>query len=133
MKFLSLMILLLTLVACGKESKTNSSSSSTQLSVNGLNLTTSTVSIPKAGVIGGGPSIMINGTSYQIDSSASSSNVSQYLMALSYGRAGVTPISQDNLSTNYRVGYYGSIVQGACIFNPMATCSNAVLTQLMAY
>ena len=133
MNFFSLMVLLLTLVACGKESKTSFSSSSTQLTVNGLSLTTSIVSIPAAGVVGGGPSILINGTSYQIDSSTSSSNASQYLLALSYGRAGVTPISQDNYSTKYRVGYLGSIVQGACTFNPTATCSNAVLTQLIAY
>jgi hypothetical protein len=131
MKILSLLILLLTFVSCGKDTKTNSTSNT--LSVNGIQLNTATISVPAPGMVGGGISIEINGKSYQIDSSKSSSDVQLYLQALYNGRTGVTPTSTDHYSTKYKGAYAGSLQQGACTFNPMATCTNAVLTQLMAY
>jgi hypothetical protein len=103
------MILLLTLVACGKETKTNSSSRSTQLSYNGLQLNTATIFIPAAGMIGGGPTIKINGDDYRIDYTKSDSQVTQYISALSYGYVSVTPKSSNQSGKEYNAGYVGKL------------------------
>ena len=133
MKTLSLMILLLTLVACGKESKTNSSSSSTQLSYNGLQLNSTTLIIPTSENTGGTKSLRIGSNSYSIDINKSSTQVLQYLYGLEINQIPVTPKSNNQLSKEYNAGYVGVLEQGACMSNPMATCTNAVLTQLFAF
>lgn len=133
-KTFSFLFILLSLASCGKDSKTNSFESKSTL--NGYtfdNFKTAVMSVPAPGMVGGGISITINGKDYQIDSPSSSVEVQKVMAAAWDDKLPVSPLSKDRYSTNYRVAYLGSLQEGKCTFNPMATCTNAVLSQLIAY
>jgi hypothetical protein len=121
MKTLSFLLLLLTLVSCGKSS-TKSSSTSTSTTIIGQ---VGELIIPARGMIGGGARINISGRDYQIDTLNLDSMSLQYLNQM-WDRQAVA-------ETKYRVGYSGRIGQSPCTFNPGAICTNAILTSLMGF
>lgn len=127
MKIIVLSSLLL-LLSCGQDQTQENQSG--QVSANQI---TGILSIPKPGVLGGGPMVEFQGKGYQISTSSSNQTSWSYITQISNSGTNVQPVRQTSSYTDYNATFSGQIIKESCTFNPMAQCENFKLDSIRIF